>query len=101
MEHEQPSRNNVHPKEIIDAYTAAVHNPFVVYRLCKDIDGYKGEGTFNLMGARVVRRYHVYDRQVFYEPLSTYDQILEVQEINRMLMEGGAPQYLANLDLPE
>jgi GNAT superfamily N-acetyltransferase len=95
MKHERRPQES-DPRNMVEAFTAAVSNPEILYRFCKDTDGYKGEGTFNLAALRVLRRYWVYDRQMFYEALTTYDQILEAQEINARLVDGCTPEWACN-----
>lgn len=88
--------DRAHPRDIVATFATAVRQPLVLYWFCKDIDGYNGEGTFVVMGCRVMRRYDVHERQSFYEPLSTYDHILRAQRFNQRLMSGGAPRWASN-----
>jgi hypothetical protein len=96
MPQELSPERGAHLRDVVAAFTAAAQHPSVLYWLCKDIDDYKGEGTFVVMGCRVLRRYWVYDRQKFYEPLSTYNHILEAQRLNMRLKDGGAPKWASN-----
>lgn len=46
-----------------------------IYRACKEIDDYPGEGTFPIFGSRVLKFYVLVSRQFFYEPLTTFDRL--------------------------
>jgi len=59
------------------------------YEACKAIDGYRGDGTFNLIAARAYAFYFQADRQPFYEPLTTRDELKAVSDVNYYLLEGG------------
>jgi hypothetical protein len=48
-----------------------------IYDVIKEIDNYSGPGTFTIFGPRVNAYYNFRVRQIFYEPLSTYDSMLE------------------------
>lgn len=66
--------------------------PLELYAACKEIDGLPSvSGTFQLAGARVLNFYCQLTRQNFYEPLSTYDQILDVLRLNHALIGDGVP----------
>ena len=67
-----------------------------VYDACKEIDGYPGEGTFPIVAQRVLNFYWPWDRQVFYEPIGSYDRLLQVVRLNAHLLEGYAPEWCLN-----
>jgi GNAT superfamily N-acetyltransferase len=69
----------------------------LIYAICKRIDGYpEKEGTFQIMGLRVGAIYDYHERQSFYEPLSTYDELLELTQLNHRLFTGYAPEWACN-----
>lgn len=63
-----------------------------VYAICKQIDGYpEVEGTPLIFGARVMVFDYLNERQAYYEPVSTYDELLNLTRINGRLLDGHAP----------
>lgn len=65
-------------------------DPLGLYEACKEIDGIPHvPGTFQLAGTRVSSFYWQFQRQPFYEPLSSYDEIFDVLRLNRFLMSDG------------
>jgi GNAT superfamily N-acetyltransferase len=68
-----------------------------MYRASKAIDGYpEVEGTYPIMGLRVLTFHQLRYRQIFYEPLSTYDQLKVLALINERLLGGHAPFWALN-----
>jgi GNAT superfamily N-acetyltransferase len=64
------------------------------YALAKEIDGAPTvDGTFPLAGLRVSTFLEQRQRQLFYEPLDSYDRILSVLQLNNRLREGYAPVW--------
>jgi len=75
-------------------------SPTQIYRLAKTIDGYPGEGTFSLAVLRAISHFARYIRQPFYEPLSSYDELLEVTQMKWRLREANVPlQYHYSLEI--
>lgn len=66
------------------------------YEATKAIDDFKGAGTYVLLAHRVHAFYLQTDRQVFYEPLSEFDDIRTLISYNEALCEGGGPDYAQN-----
>jgi hypothetical protein len=70
------------------AFDSLAHDGHDVYRVCKDMDGYaEVEGTHVLMGARAMTFLYLHERQTFYEPMSSYDQLLRATLINARLVD--------------
>ncbi len=71
--------------------------PLEVYDACKQIDGCPdADGTFPIMGHRVVKFYQYYDPQLFYEPITTYDDLLAAMKLSAHLAEAGVPKHYHN-----
>lgn len=68
-------------------------SPPNTYRLCKTIDGYPGDGTFGLAANRVVMHHARHVRQLFYEPFSSSETLLETILWNGRLSECGVPSW--------
>lgn len=67
------------------------------YRIDKQIDGYPEiEGRWPLIGARVMVACYFRERQTYYEPVSTYDDLLVLTRINDRLLSGHAPFSAVN-----
>jgi GNAT superfamily N-acetyltransferase len=63
-----------------------------IYAISKKIDGYpEVEGTWPLVGGRVRTFGNLRERQTFYEPVSTYEELLELTRANGVLQAGYAP----------
>src|SRR5215218_9741706 len=63
-----------------------------IYAICKKIDGYpEVEGTWPLVGGRVKTFVNLRERQTFYEPVRTYDELFELTLANSVLQAGYAP----------
>lgn len=70
------------------------------YHLAKMIDGYPGDGTFGLAVLRALSHHARHIRQLFYEPLSSYDELLEVTQTNWRLRQASVPlHYLYSLQI--
>jgi GNAT superfamily N-acetyltransferase len=69
-----------------------------IYELCKEIDGRRrATGTFPVFGARVTKLSLLSNgHRAFYEPLGSYDNLLEPSRVNARLVEGGAPSWALN-----
>jgi GNAT superfamily N-acetyltransferase len=63
------------------------------YDACKAIDGYSGDGTYNVVNHRVSKFYDLFFRQYYYEPIRNFTEFLEVDYQNRLLLDGGAPEW--------
>lgn len=67
------------------------------YAISKQIDGYpEVEGTWQIFGLRVVVFRHLEERQTFYEPLSTYDQLKALTFLNARLVDGHVSRQARN-----
>lgn len=67
------------------------------YAICKRIDGYpEVEGTHLLMGARVTMFRYLNERQAFFEPLGSYDQLRRLTFLNARLVDGHVPRPARN-----
>jgi len=64
-----------------------------IYDVIKEIDNYSGPGTFTIFSQRVDAYYNFRVRQIFYEPLSTYDSMLEACLINARLADQYVPEW--------
>jgi GNAT superfamily N-acetyltransferase len=64
-----------------------------IYAVIKEIDNYTGPGTFTIFGSRVHAYYNFRLRQFFYEPLSTYDAMLEACRLNARLADQYIPEW--------
>ena len=65
-----------------------------LFALAKEIDGAPTvDGTFPLAGLRVSTFVEQWQRQLFYEPLDSYDRILSVLQLNNRLRDGYAPVW--------
>jgi GNAT superfamily N-acetyltransferase len=65
-----------------------------IFALQKEIDGAPTVyGSFPLAGLRVSTFLQQWQRQLFYEPLDSYDRILSVVQINNALRDGFAPVW--------
>jgi len=63
-----------------------------IYAISKKIDGYpEVEGTWPLVGGRVRTFANLQERQTFYEPVSTYEQLFDLTLINSKLLDAHAP----------
>src|SRR5215207_1540746 len=63
-----------------------------IYAISKKIDGYpEVEGTWPLVGGRVRAFVNLRERQTFYEPVSTYDELFDLTLANSILDAGYAP----------
>ena len=72
-------------------------DPSALYAACKQIDGYpEAEGTFPIMAQRLATFYAYHEPQIFYEPVSTYDDLLTASLLNDTLAEGGVPEKYYN-----
>ena len=70
------------------------------YRLSKEADGRsEGTGTFPLFGNRLQKLRLLLDGDgIFYEPIGSYDNLLELSGVNYRLLRGRAPDWaLTNL----
>jgi GNAT superfamily N-acetyltransferase len=72
-------------------------DPSALYAACKQIDGYpEAEGNFPIMAQRLLTFYAYHEPQIFYEPISTYDDLLTASLMNGKLAEGGVPEKYYN-----
>jgi len=58
--------------------TERVTSPELVYRAAKEIDGDSREGSYQLAALRVIAHHGIFERQFFYEPIKSFDQIASV-----------------------
>jgi GNAT superfamily N-acetyltransferase len=63
-----------------------------IYQLSKALDAYRGEGTYNILASRTAMFYRPDWRQWFYEPIATFDQLVEVHTLNTRLADAGVPR---------
>src|SRR5258705_6978502 len=63
-------------------------SPHELYAACKAIDGDARAGTYTLAAQRVLNRHSVHDRQVFYESLANFDDIIGASWPNLRLAVG-------------
>jgi len=65
----------------------SIRDPHEIYDRCKDIDGFPGEGTFNLAVCRTLAFYGMRhaSRQLFYEPLHSYDSVVTALQLRSQL----------------
>ncbi len=69
-----------------------------LYRLSKEVDGHReGTGTFPLFARRVDKLYGLVAADGdFYEPLSSYGELLDMVTVNDVLARGSAPAWAWN-----
>jgi GNAT superfamily N-acetyltransferase len=68
-----------------------------IYSISKQIDGYpEVEGTWPLVGSRVRTFLNLRERQTFYEPVSTYEELIDLILINSNLLGAYAPVSACN-----
>jgi GNAT superfamily N-acetyltransferase len=85
-------------RELVTALDEVTRTPGAIYDLCKRIDNHPGPGTFPVMGARVFTYVGLRARQLFYEPLSSYNTILAAAYLRAKLDQAYCPrQYLDHL----
>jgi GNAT superfamily N-acetyltransferase len=83
------------PRRLISECERLIAAPGELYRACKAIDAHPSEGTWNLVAARVATFYCLRTRrQFFYEPLSTYDQLLDAVRMNGRLHDAFVPKWM-------
>src|SRR5215212_811445 len=88
---------DLNPRNLFLAFDSLAHDGHHVYKVCKDIDGYpEVEGTCLLVGARVMTFLYLRERQTFYEPLSSYDQLLSATLTNARLVSSFVPRWARN-----
>jgi hypothetical protein len=68
-------------------------DPVALYHACKEIDGLPGEGTFPIHGVRVQKFFVLVGRQFFYEPVSSYDGLLEWAQRKWLFRLAGVPGW--------
>lgn len=88
MAHQTVDR--IHAKQIV-AMTENVRSFDSVHKACKQIDHEPQPGTYILINQRVIKFYNLSLRQLFYEPLFTYDDLLKATIQNARLNNAGAP----------
>jgi GNAT superfamily N-acetyltransferase len=66
-------------------------DPASRHRWIKMIDNYAGGGTFPIMGERVLMFADLRTRQAFYEPLSSYDTLLQILRWKQRQTMAGVP----------
>ncbi len=68
-------------------------DPGAIYAACKQIDGrVEAEGTFPIIAQRVQSFYAYREPQLFYQPVGTYDELLEVTMLNHKLRNCHVPE---------
>lgn len=88
------------PKELLANYSRRMGDPHEIYYMCKEIDGYPGDGTSIMIAARVYKFHMVFDRQFFYEPISTFDKLLEITWMKNLLNDQHVPRkYLDGIQV--
>jgi len=72
-------------------------DPHEHYAACKQLDGYpEAEGTFPIMASRLWGFFTYHEPQLFYEPVSTYDDLFTASRLNHKLHEAGVPEHYHN-----
>jgi len=54
------------PKELLVDYSRRMSDPHEIYYMCKEIDGYPGEGTSIMIAERVYKFHMVFDYNIEY-----------------------------------
>jgi hypothetical protein len=67
--------------------------PAFTYVLSKAIDGFRGEGTYNVIALRVRKFYSYRIPELFYEPLHEYEALRQLSSFGSLLYAGGAPSW--------
>jgi hypothetical protein len=78
---DQPPNLARNPKHDIDAMRAVTANPELLYRIVKIFDAYPAEGTWPIHALRVQTYFGSHIRQFFYEPLGSYDAVLDAAKL--------------------
>lgn len=92
-------KNIIH-KGIIVRFTDLMLDPVKVHKLCKEIDGDPRPGTHILAWNRVTNFHWVHDRQVFYEPLLTYNDLFRaVYQNSRLVNSYASNRYLDGIQV--
>lgn len=70
-----------------------LETPDEIYKACKEIDGDLRRGTHILAGARVMGFYNLLNRQPFYEPISSHEELFKVSMMNADLWSAHMPTH--------
>src|SRR5687767_8716513 len=81
---------SLHRAELVEGYRR-IATPLRIYAACKALDQDPREGTQIMWGARVMRFYHAHERQMFYEPVTSYERLAEIVVQNAALIDAGVP----------
>lgn len=76
-------------KGFVQGLQAVFANPGARYAWTKLIDGYQGDGTWPIIGQRVLTFCDLATRQRFYEPLSSYETVKKTLEWEWRADQGG------------
>lgn len=79
----------------IRLFEAHAADPNELYRVTKKWDGIRRRGTFNLHGPRTRMFYDLRARQLFYEPITSFEKVREILTLRQVLASAYVPEWAA------